>query len=1055
MLTGLAAGGAEAMRLVHVTDLHFSRNSAFQRGLIKGLLADFRTLYDAGFMPDFLVFSGDLVNNPDEAEVYEKFEEEFLRPALDALRLTADEVVLCPGNHDISHLALAQWGDERKKLAEAFQGDQARLDNHLSAAPTKAYAQAISTGFFELAKRCGNPWDNPYVRVYGYPAKKTSFIAINTGYGCGLEGSQFDRGKLSVSANRVLEAFQSVPDDHRAVSLMHHTMSDLSESTARVLNPLLSNHSSIHLFGHVHQAFPAVITTPTSSCFMVQGGALYERSGQYNGYACISGASGVSHLVAKYRTYYVDREQFDVGTNVAADGSVFNSPEAKSYWTNLSAPPSNDDVCLWLLEAADEVAKQFDNTITGKSLLGTFIEPPITKQQSQEDEAVNQNYRYTINDILKSRNTTVLCCPTEYGATSLLHFLTMKFHSDCLTLPKAVVPLFLDARRFRSTYEASVSAVLRSALPESDQRNFKLASLHENDRLVVLIDDLDPSNNQQTAFLAGIREYYPRARLIVAAKIDLLNTDKLRPVIGIEKYDLLRIQTLPRTKVRALVEKWKLPAPFKPDAVVDDIQSRFEALGIPQTAAYVSIYLSVVEQIEEYNPINSSTVIENFIEAVLQKYKPQYAFRSSFDYRNQIDYLAYVAEQMCRLDSFQVPYERLYDWTKHYFDSVGVEHDFSKLIQHFIENKIFAHEGNFVFFRYNIFLAFFIAHRMKESREFLLWLLADFRYVRYISEFDIYFGLTRGDLLSLEFIGQHFQALSAEWDKAVKPFGWEDRFEKLSIPAAKKTDMDEFTAGIERQLTGDDSAEARDRALGGEEGKDLDVKPKLVRPSVVGTFPKWIMTLRAYTVALKNLENIPKEKKEHHLRIILDGWSKVILYGCLGFKDIIEVRELEIAGTKIHLDLPEKIDARTVRSIFLTIPVVISEILRKDLGSPKLSMQLKNDSLADSLSDAFLQTGLYADLKLSEYIGRLKAFRARSEKQGSLIFQEILLEKMRLLFLRLGLEEEEQRAFLAIAAEISATLKGLSGDDRQREIVRYMDELKKKERVNRLRESMQ
>lgn len=1043
------------MRLIHITDLHFTCTNAFQQALIEAMLKDFGRLYESGYVPDFLVFSGDLVNNPDEKNVYQTFEKAFLLPVLQVLRLAPEEVIFCPGNHDISRSSLEQWKDERRKLVQAMSEDQSGLDRHLAAAPTKAFAFALSAQFFELANRCGNPWDNPFVHTYSYPAKKVGFIAINTGYGCGTEGSQYDRGKLAVSGSQVLEAFQKLPSDYQKLSLMHHTVSDLNESSSRILNPMLSKQSTAHLFGHVHQAFPTFITTSNASCFMIQGGALYERSGQYNGYACIASSDDDAHLVARYRTYYTDRQEFDVGTNVAPMGQIFNSFASKSYWENLTPAPSNDDVCLWLLETADATAKELDGTIIGKSLLSTFVEPPITKQQPNEDDATNSSHKFTIEDILKSRDHTVLCCPSEYGATSILSYLAMKFHSDCLNLPKAVVPLFLDARRFRGNYEASISASLRAALPESDQRQFKLGSLHENGRLVILVDDVDPSNNQHLAYISGIRQFYPRARLIVAAKLDLLNTERLRPAIAIDRYDLLRVGTLSRTKVRGLVEKWKLPAAFQADAVVDEIQSRFEVLGIPQTAGYVSIYLSVVEQIEGYNPINSSTVIENFVEAALQKYKPQYIFRSSFDYRNQIDYLGFIAEKMCRLDSFLVPYEVVYEWTKEHFDRIGVEHDYSKLIQHFVENKVLADEGNYLFFRYNIFLAFFVAHRMQQSAEFLQWLLVDFRYINFTAELDIYFGLSRRDLLSLEFIGQQFAALSAQWDEEVKPFGWADRLENLSIPAAKKTDMEEFTASIERQLTGDGSPKARDEALGGEDKTPSDVRPRHVRQVVQGTFPRWVMMLRAYTVALKNLENIPKEKKEEHLSKILDGWSKVILYACVGFRDIIEVRELEIAGTKVHLDLPNKVDARTVRAIFLKIPVVISELLRRDLGSPKLALQLKNDDLATSLSDSFLQTGLFADLKLSEYLGRLKSFRARADKQNSMIFLEIMLEKMRLLFLRLGLDESEQPAFLAIAAEISAQLKGLDGEDRKREIVRYMAELKKTGRVSRLRDIMQ
>ncbi|MGT2440523.1 metallophosphoesterase family protein [Bradyrhizobium betae] len=144
------------MQLVHITDLHFMHGNAFQRDLIASLLADFKNLYDSGYVPDFLVFSGDLVNNPDEPSIYKLFDDDFLQPALQALGLRPEEVIFCPGNHDISHAALSAWADERRKLVEVMNGDQADLDRHLSAAPTRAYASELSSGFFELAKRCGH-----------------------------------------------------------------------------------------------------------------------------------------------------------------------------------------------------------------------------------------------------------------------------------------------------------------------------------------------------------------------------------------------------------------------------------------------------------------------------------------------------------------------------------------------------------------------------------------------------------------------------------------------------------------------------------------------------------------------------------------------------------------------------------------------------------------------------------------------------------------------------------------------------------------------------------
>ncbi|UYO41489.1 metallophosphoesterase [Rhodopseudomonas palustris] len=1039
------------MQFIHITDLHYTINNPFQKALINSLLQDIQIELKTGAAPDFLVFSGDLVNNPDEPNIYDQFEEHFLSPLLNALGLPPSSAILCPGNHDVSHRSLTQWSDERARLATAINNGQPVLDAYISTGPAEAFARALSSGFFDLAARCGHEWKNPFSHHYSFPEKQASFIALNTGYACCLEGSSQDRGHLAISGTRALETFQLAPKDHTIVSLTHHSLSDLNESSSRILIPIINSQSSAHVFGHVHQPYPIIQSTPESACFLTQGGALYERDGQYNGYSFVTIASPEPHISARYRTYYIDRQQFDVGTNVAVNGTFYSSPSAKTYFETHAPPLSNDDVCLWLLESATSVTKELGKTITDRMLCDTFVEPPIHKRPHGDES----QSRFSIHQILTSKSNIIISCPSEYGATSLLSYLTIQFHTECRTLQKALVPLFIDARRIRGTYEASVTSTLRSTLPENDDRRFKLKTLHDTERLVILIDDLDISNSQHTEFIASLRKFYPRARLIIAMKFDLIDTERVRPKLEIDDYELLLIGPLSRWKVRALVEKWHLPPVFQTDAVVDEIHSRFQSLGIPQTAAYIVIYLSVLESVEGYNPINSSTVIETFVESVLQKYKPQYAFRSSFDYRNQIHYLGHIAEQMCRKNQFLVEYQELYSWTKVYFDGIGVEHDLPKLIRHFIDNKIFADEGNHIYFRYNIFLSFFIAQQMLQYPPFLSWMLEDLRFINYINEFDIYCGLSRSDLSTLEFFGNEFKQQAAKLAELFQPLAWTDRLEKLSIPAAKKTDTEVLTKSIETQLTGGISAHDRDRAIAETTSDEKDVRPLRERPGRWGTIPRWFLTLRAYTVALKNLENISKQDKEQHIKNVLQGWSSVILYACIAFAKVIEEREIQLGNVHLILELPPKVDARLLRMIFLSIPIYISDLLRRDLGSQKLALQLKNDALVSTLSDSFLQTALYADLKLPEHINRLKAFKDKAAKQSSLIFEEILLLKMRSLFIRLGLQENEQSSFLTVAAEISAELRGLTGAERQREIDRYINEMKRKEQVSRLRELSQ
>jgi 3',5'-cyclic AMP phosphodiesterase CpdA len=98
------------MQFVHISDLHFKSDDAFQRELIRQLLIDLQAARGKTLDPRFLVFSGDLVKNPDDEDTFAAFESEFLIPVLDALELPASRVILCPGNHDISWSALCVRG---------------------------------------------------------------------------------------------------------------------------------------------------------------------------------------------------------------------------------------------------------------------------------------------------------------------------------------------------------------------------------------------------------------------------------------------------------------------------------------------------------------------------------------------------------------------------------------------------------------------------------------------------------------------------------------------------------------------------------------------------------------------------------------------------------------------------------------------------------------------------------------------------------------------------------------------------------------------------------
>jgi Calcineurin-like phosphoesterase len=438
------------MQFLHFTDLHYKHESPFQVELIRRLLPDLKAARDQSFNIEALVFSGDLVDNPDDPNIYSLFEANFLRPVLDAVDLNDSMVVLCPGNHDIS------WAAQKaRKLAytsiQATLGNQDSLSDQVKQEDFCAYTKDIASGFFALASRYGGPWSNPFYKVYHFGAKKISFVAFNSAFGCSLDGSAADRGKLALSAETALAAFHSVQKEHKAISLVHHTFGDMTEGTARHLVPIIEAHSIAHCFGHVHQPKPTTSKSSSGSCFYIQGGALYEKHGYYNGYSIIRVSDSREFIEAYYRSYYFDRHEFDDGTNISHGGRFYNSDASETYWKRLVPPPSQTEVCSFLQETLESVCTALNSTIIDQKLRDSFAEPRLVRPSQKEEETDGPSeIPYQFYRLLTSGDHVVIGADNGFGATSLLRYLTMEFYFKCAEMQSAKVPALVDARQFKA-----------------------------------------------------------------------------------------------------------------------------------------------------------------------------------------------------------------------------------------------------------------------------------------------------------------------------------------------------------------------------------------------------------------------------------------------------------------------------------------------------------------------------------------------------------------------------------------------------------------------------
>jgi 3',5'-cyclic AMP phosphodiesterase CpdA len=230
--------------ILHLSDLHFSAKTDFkQNPVMQAFLKDIQAGVTINRSPNLVVFSGDIVHNPDEKDVYLNLIE-FIDAIMKATGLTERQIVFCPGNHDVSFASIQQRALEYQSIQQ-LRDDCAKFDHEYTANTIREYAHQVNSGFFDFCDLLNSKWHNPYTDVRRFEEAKVSIVLFNTTTTCCLEGSRSDRGHLALSISALEKAFASIPAGDLIMSAGHHPLTDLGEVCCRDASRIIEKHSQL------------------------------------------------------------------------------------------------------------------------------------------------------------------------------------------------------------------------------------------------------------------------------------------------------------------------------------------------------------------------------------------------------------------------------------------------------------------------------------------------------------------------------------------------------------------------------------------------------------------------------------------------------------------------------------------------------------------------------------------------------------------------------------------------------------------------------------------
>lgn len=994
-----------AANILHITDLHFKQDHQYQQSTVtNALLLDLEAQIAEYGKPDLILFTGDLVHSADEEKVYDRLYDVFLEKLLDVTKCGHNRIIFTPGNHDLQRSAVAasleKYGDLRSKYRNPDAANTAYFSGEIAEISKERLANYHNfISFFDYEAKL---WDDGLSSVYDFPELSISVVSINTAWSgfAGIDKASDLRALLLPEAS-IANALGKVVAGRKTILAQHHPESWLTDEAESALKNLTSGRISMRLFGHVHDPRPSIITDYEGSVFSNQSGALYSsREDRYMGYSYIRFSPAESHLQAVWRTYFPRRREFDAALDISNTGGIFYSSEAsRKHFASQRSPRRQREINEWRQSSVlAHHSAMFAGSIVDRPLADLFVPPPLVKigfRSKGESEEIGEVVRSLVafEDFVASNDNYLVLSYPEYGKTTLLQQLCLEIsRRSAAESGQHSVPVLLDFRDF-SPGTGRVERAVRAALPELPA-NVTVLELVQHGMLTICVDDVEPTDAARMRVLSQFISSANGNRFVLSSR-RTREADYMKLDLGLSvTVQQILIEQFTRGNVRTLVRKWDNQQQEE-ERLLDRVISELRAMNVPQTPINSSLLLDIISADPNYTPINRASLIEKFIEVLLNKRSATDAQRKKFDFTNQVHFLGHVAEHMCRNNVYILPAEDLLFITSGYLKKFGLSFDSRALIDSLVTARILHERAeHFISFRFRAFLEYFVAKRMCGDSTFKGWILEEGRYLSYINEIEYFTGLQRSDVGLLTLIGerherlndamfgQKFADLVESDDKLLPPMGLEDSI-KYSEDIADQLE--------DARLT---DAE-RDEVLEAEIPRDSEGRQEVFRPVPRDIAERYILSLFTYCNVVKNSELVDDRTKREHLARALMSWAFVFFGSFLHIPSLVKNRRMNINGLRYVVSYPKEYsDNQVARLIAVSMPKEIARLIFLIIGTEKLESQLSQSDLAESLEPKivkFFRASLYVDLRLPKWSSVPNRFS--EAVKDSRYFQEAMLLK--------------------------------------------------------------
>jgi predicted MPP superfamily phosphohydrolase len=754
---------SSALNILHLSDLHWHSEARADFRIIRdALISDLTDLNKSKSRRsiDLVLFSGDLVRGGEDFSEFNSAYVEFLKPVLDALNLSAHDLVICPRNHDISRKVVRASDIIENGLMSSLSS-VGKINKFIDDLDTTgsvrklAFERMENYGAFlkEIDYQSEQYTDLFHIKSFDVRGYQIKVASINNSWRSSGERGGVDRGRLVMGERVIDQCVDLTSEADFRIAMFHHPVDWMLEADASCVSPRIFSGFELIAFGHVHAMQPELRISPSGTSILSQSGALFAGRDYFNGYQILSVDLATCEANIELRTYYdAPARRFGPAENINPGGLLSLTFKSRS----VGAKPELE---AFLREVRGVIRENALNQFNVSDLGGgigmdphtAFICPPIfirtsdsVEPDEEDSEAMDSpsssnEVEFLLDDILREEGNFLFIGAREGGKTSLANFVAVQV-SDGIS-DRRRIPVLVDYRDFTANkygIQKSISSYLKITKAGLDVEK----SLVDGD-ILFLIDNFSGKDLKKRGELHDLIREYPDCRWIAFADERYGGTNpELAENDLIEGATVARLDRLPRKAIREMTRRWCSKTGADDEVTYSAVMKQIKEGDLPRNGYIVTLLLWAIAQNKKFDSINESVLIMNMADFLLGKADFTKSLKGEFDATSKEITLQRIAGFFASQDGVVTLNKLTSDLIK-FFDEMGLNYEVSEVISSLCECGILRKSDGTISFKYRCFEEYFEARRIGSSVETFKAAIFNRAYLKNTRQLELLSGISR------------------------------------------------------------------------------------------------------------------------------------------------------------------------------------------------------------------------------------------------------------------------------------------------------------------------